>query len=123
MATNVLDHTQTSAAPSPILPEGFRDLERFAPWIFATSTQRFLQRPATDMADIRDVYDTLTARLPALLGYLAKVPYDDSMSREDRNLMNLMLWLAEIGPSVEWFDAPNIPDSFDLSRMTFEREI
>jgi hypothetical protein len=42
---------------------------------------------------------------------------------EGERLLKLMLSLAEVGPAVEWYNSPQVPDGFPVSRIRYLRLI
>ena len=51
-------------------------------------------------------------RADAALAYLSGFELG-SLNREQENLLKLCLSLAEIGPAVEWYGAPEVSDGYD----------
>jgi hypothetical protein len=103
--------------PQARLPERFRDLERLAAdWALSTEAARHGRRLATTIDDLRALYDALLPRIEDILAYLSEFPMD-GLTSEGQNLLYLALALAEIGPAVELFGQPEVPDGYDSRRF------
>lgn len=99
------------------LPEEFRDLERFGAWMLETETERNLRRLESDIAEIRAFHDAMVNRAEAAIAYLEGIGLERIEERQDRNLLNLLLSLAEVTPAVEYYGAPGVRGGFDSRRM------
>ena len=104
-----------SAEVAP-LPAAFRDLERFSAWILPTERERHAKRLASDMHDIRDLYDSVFPRLEELVSYLNKFPLDE-LPDDARRLLSLCLSVVEVSNAVEMFGQPAVINGFDPKRF------
>jgi hypothetical protein len=96
--------TQATAKPATaLLPGAFADLEPFvAMWALPTTDARFRQRLNSTPDDRVSFYKAMAPRGGAALEYLDSKPWNpDHMSVPDRNLMRLMLSLAEVSLTEE----------------------
>jgi hypothetical protein len=99
------------------LPDHFRDLEPLASvWILPTEAERHAKRLASTIAELRALYDALMPRLDEMLAYLSEFQLDN-LTPEGRNLLSLACSLAEIGPAVELYGQPEVPDGYDSRRF------
>jgi hypothetical protein len=98
-------------ASAPMLPDGFSDLEAFAPtWCLATEAERFARRGASTMDDLQPFYEAAMARLDDARSYLDTKDIDD-LDERDTNLMYLLFSLIQISFSVELWRQAKIPDT------------
>jgi len=94
-----------------MLPEEFADVERFAErWCLASEPERYAERLAASMDDLRDFYDAVRPRMAAIVDYcdgfrLAEMPEDA------RNLMHLAYSWINVSFPIEVWDKPRVPDS------------
>lgn len=103
--------------PSPALPDRFRDIESFASaWSLPTEADRHARRLASTIEELQAFYDAMMPRIDDILGYLSEFPLE-SLTPEGRNLLNLAFSLAEIGPAVELYGMPEVPDGYDSRRF------
>jgi hypothetical protein len=99
------------------LPDQFRDLESIGEvWILPTERERHARRLASNIADLRALYDALMPRIDDVLAYLSEFQLDN-LTPQGRNLLYLACSLAEIGPAVELYGQPEVPDGFDSRRF------
>ena len=101
------------------LPQEFADLERFvtAGWAQPREHDRWTRRVRSSVAEIRDFYDTLLARMDAIVEYLDHHPLDE-VPEGDRPLLYLALAFMDVAPAWEVFAAPDLPEpAFDIARM------
>jgi hypothetical protein len=99
------------------LPEQFRDLEALGDvWILPTEGERHARRLTSNIAELRAFYDSLMPRIDDVLAYLSEFQLDN-LTPEGRNLLSLACSLAEIGPAVERYGQPEVPDGFDSRRF------
>ena len=102
---------------SEILPEGFEDLERFVPaWIFATERERNAFRVSQPLEVLQDFYDALIPRLESIAFRLDKATLD-ALSRSEGNLLELALMAMEVAPAIEYYRAPDVPDSVEFEKF------
>jgi hypothetical protein len=99
------------------LPDQFRDLESIGEfWILPTEGERHTKRLASDIAHLRAFYAALMPRIDDVLAYLCEFQVEN-LTPEGRNLLYLACSLAEIGPAVELYGQPEVPDGFDSRRF------
>lgn len=96
------------------LPVAFSDLEIFLDWALPSETQRRQKREASTMAEIRQFYDTMVAKLPAVFEHFkaaeAKSGGPDKVDDETKLLFTLMLAFADASLSIEVHRSPIVPD-------------
>jgi hypothetical protein len=98
-----------------MLPEEFADLEPFAPrWSLATEPERWAQRHASTIDEMRALYEALFPRIEAALAYCDRSPLDD-LPPDARNLLHLLLSFVMVSFPVEVWNAPRIPDVGDAA--------
>jgi hypothetical protein len=103
-----------------LLPHEFADLERFAArWALATESERWAQRHASSIDEMRDLYDTMFPRVDAALDHCDRFPLDD-LPEDARNLLYLVFSFVLVSFAVEVWEGPRIPDVGDA---TLERVI
>lgn len=84
-----------------LLPPGFEALEPFIDaWALAGAANRAQQRNDSTEAERLAFYEAAKDLAPAALDYLDRKPLAELDEREKR-LMNLMLSLAHVAPTVE----------------------
>src|SRR5271157_4308254 len=99
------------------LPDRFRDLEPIARvWALRTEAERHGRRLASTIEELRAFYDALIPRIDDMLAYLSEFPLE-SLAPEGDRLLRLTFALAEIGPAVELYGQPEVPDGFDSRRF------
>jgi hypothetical protein len=99
------------------LPDQFRDLEPLASvWSLPTEAERHAQRLASTIVELRALYDALMPRLDEVVAYLSAFQLEN-LTPEGRNLLSLTCSLAEIGPAVELYGQPEVPDGYDSRRF------
>jgi hypothetical protein len=99
------------------LPNQFRELEPLASmWILPTEAERHARRLASNIAELRALYDVLMPRIEEVLAYLSEFPLEH-LTPGGRNLLHLACSLAEIGPAVELYGQPEVPDGYDSRRF------
>ena len=100
-----------------LLPKGFKSLEKWVDmWVLADSQARTDQRHAVDYQDIKAFYDDMLEKAEKALAFLQKKQLGSLKPAEER-LLKLMLSLAEIGPSVEWYQQNAVVDGFEPDRF------
>ncbi len=104
-----------SVAATP-LPEEFCDLERFSAWFLPTETERHRKRLASDMEEIRVLYDAVFPRLEELVSYLNQYPLE-GLPDDAQRLLQLCLSVVEVSNAVEMFGQPSVIDGFDPERF------
>jgi len=101
-----------------LLPEEFRDLERFVQvWSLPTQNEREATRRASSAQERQEFYDATVPRLASIVDYLNRLSLD-AMPEDARRLFYLTLSLAEIAPNVELFKgSTTVPFSFEETRF------
>ena len=108
---------RSSKSEAKLLPRGFKSLEKWVDmWVLADSQARTEQRHAVDYQDINAFYDDMLAKADKALALLNTLQLGELDSAEER-LLKLMLSLAEIGPSVEWYQQNAVVDGFEPDRF------
>ncbi|MEM7466411.1 MAG: hypothetical protein AAF387_05940 [Pseudomonadota bacterium] len=106
-----------------LLPKGFKSLEKWVDmWVLPDSQARTEQRHAADYDDLKAFYDDMFAKAEKALAYLQEKQLGELDEREER-LLKLMLSLAEIGPSVEWYQQNAVVDGFPPERFKLTVQI
>lgn len=96
-----------------LLPPAFAEFEEFAQtWCLATEIERWNQRMASSMAEMRTFYDAFFPRLEEAIDYCDKFPLDD-MPDDAVNLLHLIYSLVMVAMAVEIFTQPKPTDSAD----------
>lgn len=104
-------------SPQALLPKGFKSLEKWIDmWVLADSQARTNQRHTVDYEDIKAFYDDMLTKADKALAYLREKQLGELDAAEER-LLKLMLSLAEIGPSVEWYQQNSVVDGFEPARF------
>jgi hypothetical protein len=94
-----------------LLPEGFGDLEPFAPtWCLATETQRWAQRMASPMDRLQEFYNVALPRIPDALAYCDGFDLN-AMPEDAVRLLQLVYSFVMISFPVELWGQPWVPDS------------
>jgi hypothetical protein len=102
---------------STLLPDGFTDLERFAPyWIHETEKQRNSFRVQQTIENLDDFYQTVFPRMDALCDYIDQFSLD-AMPADAARLLRLGQMLMEVVPSAEVYRQPDVPNSFEFDRF------
>ena len=104
----------------PLLPSAFAELEGFAQtWCLATEAERWNQRIASSMAEIRQFYDAFFPRLEEAIDYCDKFTLDD-MPEDVVHLLHLIYSLIMVSMSVDvWHQARVI----DAGEAYFARHV
>jgi hypothetical protein len=89
-----------------MLPEAFAELEPLAEsgWCLATEAERVAKRHASTEQELRHFYDLMVPRLEAVIAYLDAFQLD-KFPEAEKQLMSLLLSMAEVTFAVEKFDA------------------
>ncbi len=97
----------------PLLPSAFGELEQFAQtWCLATEAERWNQRMASSITEMREFYDAFFPRLEEAIEYCDKFPLDD-VPEDALNLLHLIYSLVMVAMAVEIFGQPKPTDSAD----------
>ena len=102
--------------PEQLLPEPFKDLERFSDWILRTEAERNKKRLTSRMAELQALYDAILPRMETLIGYLNQFE-PAQMPAEARRLFYLVLSFAEVVPAIELFKQPSVVEGFNPDRF------
>jgi hypothetical protein len=98
-----------------VLPEEFADLEPFADrWSLPTEAERWAERHASSIDDMRELYEAMFPRVDAALAYCDRFPLD-RLPEEGRNLFHLVFSFVMVSFPVEVWNAPRIPDVGDAT--------
>jgi hypothetical protein len=96
-----------------LLPSAFSELEEFAQtWCLPTEAERWNQRLASGMAEMREFYDAFFPRLEEAVEYCDKFSLDD-LPEDALNLLHLIYSLVMVAMAVEVFGQPKPTDSAD----------
>jgi hypothetical protein len=96
-----------------LLPSAFAELEEFAQtWCLPTEAERWNQRLACSMAEMREFYQAFFPRLEEAIEYCDKFPLDD-LPEDVMNLLHLIYSLVMVAMAVEVFGQPKPTDSAD----------
>ena len=99
------------------LPDGFGDLAGLASaWALPTELERNRQRYRASIDDIQRFYDTMLARMDAIMEHLNRFRVDALPAAEQR-LLYLALALAEVAPAIEFYRQPAVIDGYDTERF------
>jgi hypothetical protein len=94
-----------------LLPPEFADLERFAQdWDLPGTNARYAKRLASRMEEMSSFLEAMMGRVVAIKVYLDSKTFGD-YSDQDRRLARLMFAVGVVGPAVEIFRQPAVPDS------------
>ncbi len=100
-----------------VLPHGFADLERFVPeWVHSTERERNAFRVAQPLEALRDFYDATLPRLEAIAAYLDGAELQ-RLNRAQGNLLELALMTMEVAPAIEYYNAPDVPNSVAFEKF------
>ena len=100
-----------------ILPKGFEDLARFVPaWVHGTERARNAFRVSQPYTALQDFYDAMVSRLEAIAACLADAPLD-RLTRSQGNLIELALMAMEVAPAIEYYQAPDVPNSVEFEKF------
>ena len=96
-----------------LLPSAFGELEEFAQtWCLPTEAERWKQRMASSITEMREFYDAFFPRLEEAIEYCDKFPLDD-VPEDALNLLHLIYSLVMVAMAVEIFGQPKPTDSAD----------
>jgi hypothetical protein len=96
-----------------LLPSAFAELEEFAQtWCLPSEAERWNQRLASSMAEMRKFYDAFFPRLDDAIEYCDKFPLDD-VPEDAVNLLHLIYSLVMVAMAVEIFGQRKPTDSAD----------
>lgn len=98
------------------LPADFADLAPFIDWALDSERARNAKRYATIISEIRKFHDAMVARAEAAITYLDRKGLRN-LDDTDRNLLNMLLSLAEVAPAVTFYDSPEVSGGVDPKRL------
>jgi hypothetical protein len=99
---------------STLLPSEFADLEPFAErWALATEGERWAQRHASTIEEMRALYDAVAARFGDAMAYCDRFPLEQ-LPDDARRLLRVVLSYVMVSFPVEVWNGPRIPDSGDV---------
>lgn len=97
----------------PRLPSAFAELERFAEtWCLPTETERFDQRLASTIGELRQFYDAFFPRLEDAIEHCDKFALDE-LPEDALNLLHLIYSLVMVAMAVEIMGQPTPVDAAD----------
>ncbi|MFL0182127.1 MULTISPECIES: hypothetical protein [unclassified Mycobacterium] len=97
----------------PRLPSAFAELESFAEtWCLPTETERFNQRLASTIGELRQFYDAFFPRLEDAIEHCDKFALDE-LPEDALNLLHLIYSLVMVAMAVEIMGQPTPVDAAD----------
>ncbi|BBZ41741.1 hypothetical protein [Mycobacterium conspicuum] len=95
------------------LPSAFAELEGFAQtWCLPTEAERWNQRMASSMVEMRQFYDAFFPRVEEAIEYCDKFSLDE-LPDDALNLLHLIYSLVMVAMAVEVFGQPKPTDAAD----------
>ncbi|CAJ1509325.1 hypothetical protein [[Mycobacterium] holstebronense] len=95
------------------LPSAFAELECFAEtWCLPTETERFNQRLASTIGELRQFYDAFFPRLEEAIDYCDKFALDE-LPEDALHLLHLIYSLVMVAMAVEIMQQPAPVDAAD----------
>ena len=98
------------------LPAEFVDLSPFIDWSLESERERNAKRYATSICEIRRFHDIMVARAETAIDYLDRKG-SENFDDADRNLLNLLLSLAEVAPAITFYNSPQVSGGVDPKRL------
>ena len=93
------------------LPKQFSDLETYVDkWDLPDFNARYAVRLGSSMDELREFYGVMLARAEAIKTYLDQRAFDQ-YGEQDKRLARLMFAMGVVGPAVDIFRSPAVPDS------------
>ena len=93
------------------LPEQFSDLEtHVGKWDLPDYNARYAVRLKSSMDELRSFYEAMLERADDIKSYLDPKPFDQ-YGEDDRRLARLMFAVSVVGPAVDIYRSPVVPDS------------
>lgn len=93
------------------LPKQFSDLDTYVEkWDQPDYNARYTVRLASSMEELRDFYAAMLERAEDIKSYLDGKSFDQ-YQEEDRRLARLMFAVSVVGPAVDIYRSPVVPDS------------
>jgi hypothetical protein len=94
-----------------MLPSEFSDLEPFAEkWCLATETERWSERLASSMEELRAFYDAMLSRVQDAMTFCDKFPLD-AMPDDAVHLLRLLYSFVIVSFPVELWGQQWVPDT------------
>jgi hypothetical protein len=123
MAIKAIQQRRTPMPDEPLLPAGFETLAPYLEsWALADSAARSSKRQASTINELREFYAAMLPLAAAALDYLREHKLGTLPPPAER-LLKLMLSLAEVAPAVEWYNAPQVYDGFDIRRVRLVMQV
>jgi hypothetical protein len=99
-------------------------LEKYVPeWDLPGTNERYAKRLARRIGDLEVFFESMMARVEDIKAYLDARPFA-KYTQADRRLARLMFALGVVGPAVEMFRQPAVPNTDSSSfRVTREQEL
>jgi hypothetical protein len=106
------------------LPAQFTELEKYVPeWDLPGTNERYAKRLASRIGDLEIFFESMMARVEDIKAYLDAKPFAD-YTQPDRRLARLMFAVGVVGPAVEMFRQPAVPNTDSSSfRVMREQEL
>jgi hypothetical protein len=94
-----------------LLPDGFAELEQFvSTWDLPGTNARYAKRLASNIDVMKEFFEAMLARVEDIKAHLDAKSFAE-YSPEDRRLARLMFAVGVVGPAVEIFKQPEVPDT------------
>jgi hypothetical protein len=105
------------------LPQQFAELEPFAQsWCLATERERYAQRMASTIEEMRAFYDAVVPRAEDAMTYLDQLPLD-ALPENATNLLHLLYSMVQVSFPVEVWRQPRVPDTGSASFDCFTEPV
>ena len=106
------------------LPEQFSDLEVYVEkWDLPNYNARYAARLGSSIEELRNFYAAMLGRAEDIKSYLDRKSFD-RYEEEDKRLARLMFAVSVVGPAVDIYGSPVVPDSGATSfEMVLDVEI
>lgn len=89
------------------LPDQFSALQPWLEeWALSSQAARYARRRSSDMATLKQFYDTVLPHMDEIVGYLEQ-RRTDSEHTVDQALLNLALMFIEVSMAIELFHEPD----------------
>ena len=93
------------------LPEQFSDLEVFVEkWDLPDYNARYAARLGSSIEELRNFYKAMLGRAEDIKSYLDRKSFE-RYEEEDKRLAHLMFAVSVVGPAVDIYRSPVVPDS------------
>jgi hypothetical protein len=105
------------------LPQQFAELEPFAQsWCLATERERYAQRMASTIEEMRAFYEAVVPRAEDAMTYLDQLPLD-ALPENATNLLHLLYSMVQVSFPVEVWRQPRVPDTGSASFDCFTEPV